>query len=138
MDRGLIQTLTIYYDGHCPVCLAEILFLRSRNRANLLRFVDIQDPHFDESEQYVSCEQALATIHGRLGDGELVSGVRVFAEAYRRVGFKAIASLLSVAWLQPVFNVAYRKFARHRHALSQRIGPLLLTLAKHFCKAGAT
>ena len=131
-----MQTLTIYFDGHCPLCLAEIHFLRSRNRANLLRFVDLQDSHFDESAQHVSCKQALATIHGRLGDGEFLTGVRVFAEAYRRVGLNAIARLLSVEWLQPVFNVAYRKFARHRHALSQRIGPLLLSLAKRFCKVG--
>lgn len=132
----MMRTLTIYYDGHCPLCQAEIRFLRSRNRANLLRFVDLRDPLFCEPAQRFSCAQALATIHGRLGDEELVYGVRVFAEAYRRVGLNAIASLLSVEWLQPVFNAAYRKFARHRLALSRWIGPLLLSLAKRFCRAG--
>ena len=136
MDRVLMQTLTIYYDGHCPLCQAEIRFLQSRNSANLLRFLDLREPHFNESTQHVSCKQALATIHGRLGDGEFLTGVRVFAEAYRRVGLNAVARLLSVEWLQPVFNVAYGKFAQHRQALSKRIGPLLLSLAKRFCKVG--
>ncbi len=128
-----MQNLTIYYDGHCPLCEAEIRFLRSRNRAGLLRFVDLQDPHFSQTAERFSCAQALATIHGRLGDGELLTGVRVFAEAYRRAGLNVFARLLSVEWLQPVFNPAYRRFARHRHALSRWIGPLLLTLAKRFC-----
>ena len=133
MDRVLMQTLTIYYDGHCPLCQAEIRFLQSRNRAGLLRFVDLQDPNFSEMAERFSCEQALATIHGRLGDEELLTGVRVFAEAYRRVGLNVFARLLSVEWLQPAFDAAYRKFARHRHALSRWIGPMLLTLAKRFC-----
>jgi predicted DCC family thiol-disulfide oxidoreductase YuxK len=133
-----MQTLTVYYDGHCPLCQAEIRFLQSRDRASLLRFVDLQDPHFSEPARRFSCAQALATIHGRLGDEELLTGVRVFAEAYRRVGLNALSRLLSVAWLQPAFNAAYRKFARHRHTLSRRIGPLLLTLAKRCCKAVAT
>ncbi len=133
-----MQSLTFYYDVHCPLCLAEICFLRSRNRANLLLFVDLQDSHFDESAQLVSCKQSLATIHGRLGNGEFLAGVRVFAEAYRRVGLNAIARLLSVEWIQPVFNVAYRKVAQHRHGLSRWIGPLLLSPAKRFCKAEAT
>lgn len=128
-----MQNLTIYYDGHCPLCQAEVRFLRSRNRAGLLRFVDLQDPHFSEAAERFSCAQALATIHGRLGDEELLTGVRVFAEAYRRVGLNALARLLSVEWLQPAFDAVYRKFARHRHALSRWIGPLLLTLAKRFC-----
>ncbi len=136
VERVLMEILTIYYDGHCPLCQAEIRFLQSRNHAGLLRFVGLQDPHFSESAQRFSCAQALATIHGRLGSGELLTGVRVFAEAYRRVGLNVIACLLSVEWLQPAFNAAYRKFARHRHALSRCIGPLLLTLAKRFCKAG--
>lgn len=131
-----MQTLTIYYDGHCPLCQAEIRFLQSRNSANLLRFMDLRDPYFDESAQHVSCKQALATIHGRLADGEFLTGVRVFAEAYRRAGLNAVARLLSVEWLQPVFNLAYRKFARHRHAFSRWMGPLLLSLAKRFCKVG--
>ena len=92
-----MQTLTIYYDGYCPLCQAEIRFLQSRNSANLLRFVDLREPHFNESAQHVSCKQALATIHGRLGDGEFLTGVRVFAEAYRRVGLNAVARLLSHA-----------------------------------------
>jgi predicted DCC family thiol-disulfide oxidoreductase YuxK len=40
MDQNL-QKLTLFYDGACPLCQAEILFLSGRNQADLLGFVDI-------------------------------------------------------------------------------------------------
>jgi predicted DCC family thiol-disulfide oxidoreductase YuxK len=45
-----MQSLTIYYDGECPLCLAEIHFLKSRNFLGLLEFVDVAAPQYDESE----------------------------------------------------------------------------------------
>ncbi len=128
-----MQPLTVYYDGQCPLCQAEILFLRSRNRANLLDFVDLQDESFKAAGHGVSCEAALAVIHGRLADGEILTGVRVFAEAYRRAGLNVAARVLSIACLQPLLGVVYGKFAKYRHGLSRTLGPPLLAAAKRFC-----
>jgi len=121
----MLQTLTIYYDGQCPLCRAEIAFLQSRNRARLLRFVDLHDPLFGQAVQPFTCAQALARIHARLDDGELLTGVRVFAEAYRRAELNALACLLSIGWLQPALNAAYGWFAQHRAWIARWIGPLL-------------
>ena len=43
-----MQTLTMYYDGKCPLCLAEVEFLQRRNVLGLLSFQDINQPTFDE------------------------------------------------------------------------------------------
>jgi predicted DCC family thiol-disulfide oxidoreductase YuxK len=122
--------LTLYYDGRCPLCLAEIHMLRARNRRGLLDFVDVSADGYDEAAHKVSCERALAEMHGRLATGELLTGVPVFAESYRRVGLEPLAWLLSIRWLEPAWALAYRVFARHRHAISSRLGPLLLRLAR--------
>lgn len=121
-----MQTLTIYYDGQCPLCQAEIEFLKSRNRESLLAFADLSDLSFDQGQHQISCSMALERIHGRLGDGRLLVGVPVFAEAYRRAGLKTLAWFLSQRWCLPVLSGAYSLFARYRQPISRCIGPLLL------------
>ncbi|MDP2399429.1 MAG: DUF393 domain-containing protein [Burkholderiales bacterium] len=125
-----MQTLTIYFDGRCPLCLAEIHVLRTRNRRDLLRFVDVTAQDYRESSHGVSCDAALANIHARLGDNTLLRGPAVFAEAYRRADLTRSAWLLSRPALQPLLTFAYRQFARHRHAVSRFAGPLLLRIAR--------
>jgi|LNFM01.1.fsa_nt_gb predicted DCC family thiol-disulfide oxidoreductase YuxK len=125
-----METLTIYFDGRCPLCLAEIHVLRARNRRGLLQFVDVAAQDYRESSHGVSCDAALATIHARLGDHRLLRGPAVFAEAYRRADLTRSAWLFSRPALQPLLGFAYRQFARHRHAISRFAGPLLLRIAR--------
>lgn len=129
-----MDALTIYYDGQCPLCQAEIHVLRARNRRGLLRFEDLTAPAFDEGPHRISCAAALERIHGRLDSGALLTGVAVFAEAYRRADLPVLAWLFSRSWLAPVLNPAYRMFVRYRHAISRTLGPLLLRLARWIYK----
>lgn len=124
------DSLTIYYDSHCSLCLAEITFLGARNRLGLLDFVDINGERFAATRHPVSCAEAMAEIRGRRGNGELLTGVPVFAEAYRRADLPVLAWFLSQRWTRPVLDVGYAWFARHRHAISRRIGPPLLRLSR--------
>ena len=125
-----MQTMTLYYDGRCPLCMAEIHVLQARNQQGLLHFVDVTEHSFDEVGHAISCSAALAQMHGRLQDGRLLTGAAVFAEAYRRANLPLLAWVLSRPLLKPLFNVLYRLFARYRHGISRCLGPLLLRLAK--------
>jgi predicted DCC family thiol-disulfide oxidoreductase YuxK len=125
-----MQSLSIYYDGECPLCLAEIHFLKSRNSLGLLEFVDVAAPQFDEAVHQLSCKLALATMQGRLADGTQLEGIPVFAEAYKRVNLPKLAWVFSRAWLAPLLNLAYSVFAKYRHSISKTIGPMMLRLSK--------
>ncbi|MDH4150225.1 MAG: DUF393 domain-containing protein [Betaproteobacteria bacterium] len=129
-----MDALTVYYDGQCPLCRAEIHVLRARNHRGLLRFEDLADSAFDEAVHRISCAAALERIHGRLDSGELLTGVAVFAEAYRRADLPLLAWLFSRSWLAPLLNPAYRAFVRNRLALSRALGPSLLRLAQRVYK----
>lgn len=125
-----VQILTIFYDGACPLCMAEILLLQDHNQKKLLRFIDISSTNYAPECHGLTCEKAMAEIHGRLDDGELFTGIDVFAEAYARAGFKRLAWIYSRRWLRPVLHFSYQLFAKYRHPISARIGPRALAWAK--------
>ena len=127
-----MSPLTLYYDGRCPLCQAEMLYLQHRDHLGLLNCVDITLNDFDANATGLSCERAMASIHGRLPNGDWVTGVAVFAAAYERVGLRRMAWLLSRPSLQPVLGWGYARFARHRYTLSRWFGPSVLRFVKRW------
>ena len=125
-----LEKLTLFYDGACPLCQAEIIFLSGRNQANLLGFVDINSAQFDPHKVGVSCEAALAAMYGQFASGKLIQGVAVFPEAYRRANLPRLAWVFSRKSLQPFLKLAYMFFAKNRHAISRLLGPAALRLVK--------
>ena len=125
-----LQKLTLFYDGACPLCQAEMIFLSSRNQQGLLNFVDIHSDRYDAKSVGVSCDQALAAMYGQFADGVVIQGVAVFPEAYRRARLPVFAWLFSRGYLQPILQSAYRFFAKHRHQISRLLGPSALWLVK--------
>jgi predicted DCC family thiol-disulfide oxidoreductase YuxK len=128
--KNNLPKLTLFYDGRCPLCQAEILFLSKRNQQNLLHFVDIHTDEFQPQAMGVTCDQAMAAMYGQLDDGRLFQGAPVFALAYQRANLPRLAWFLSLKPLQPVFHWGYRLFARNRYTLSRVLGPLALRLVK--------
>jgi len=125
-----LPKLTLFYDGACPLCQAEILFLSGRNQANLLEFIDINSEKYDPLKVGVSCEEALAAMYGQYTDGTLINGPAVFPEAYRRANLPILAWLFSRKTVQPALQMGYQFFAKNRHAISKVLGPGALWLVK--------
>lgn len=121
---------TIFYDGKCPLCQAEILFLSHRNEKKLLAFVDINTDQFDAHAIGITCDQAMAAIYGQFENGELISGVAVFEQAYRRARLPFLAWLFARKLLQPFLYFSYVVFAKYRHAISRALGPSMLRLVE--------
>lgn len=124
-----MQKMTLYFDGACPLCAAEIRMLAARNRQQLLRFVDLSQAGAPLPCDVV-CSQAMEKIHAVLDDGQTLVGVPVFAEAYRRADLNRLAWLFSRPWLRWLLEPAYNLFARHRASISALVGPPLLRLAQ--------
>jgi predicted DCC family thiol-disulfide oxidoreductase YuxK len=126
--KTITSKLTIYYDGHCPLCLAEIHVLKHHNQKKLLHFVSLQeiDPNVDD----INCELALKIIHARVGDGEIIVGPDVFFEAYKRSDLRIINYVFSFAFFRLVYAKFYLFFAKHRQRISRMIGHPMLTFVK--------
>ncbi len=123
-----MKPFTLFYDGACPLCQAEIVFLQNRNASGLLRFIDINSSQYDAEQVGVSCEEALASMYGQIEGEAPINGVAVFGEAYRRANLPFMTWLFTRSWMMPILGPSYRFFAKHRHGISGFFGPPLLKL----------
>jgi predicted DCC family thiol-disulfide oxidoreductase YuxK len=132
------KKFTLFYDGACPLCRAEIQFLAGRNQAQLLEFIDINSAAYDPAVIGVSCEQALAAMYGQFSDGTLINGVVVFSEAYSRANLPWLAWVFSRKTLQPALGLGYHFFAKNRHRIARIFGPSALWLVNRFATKSAS
>lgn len=123
-----MKKLTLFYDGQCPLCKAEIQFLSVRNQAGLLGFVDINSDQYKPEIVGLSVDEALASMSAQYEDGKTIIGVEVFSEAYVRANLMSLAWIFSRPTLMPFWQAFYRFFAKNRHAISAVLGPPALHL----------
>jgi len=126
--KNITTKLVIYYDGHCPLCLAEIHLLKHNNQKNLLDFVSLQE--VDNQVSDINCALAFKTIHARLGDHKIIVGPEVFFEAYKRSDLILMNYLFSFRLFRFFFAKFYIVFAKYRHKISRVFGPFLLSMVK--------
>lgn len=111
--------LTILFDGLCPVCAREMGFLRNRDRARRIEFVDIAAAGFDPGRFGLSMPQVIGAMHAVLPDGRVIVGVEVFRRAYALVGLGWLLRWTAWPLLRPVADFGYRIFARVRPRFSK-------------------
>ncbi len=117
-------SLSVLYDGACPLCRREIALYRGLRTERALRFVDVSGASAVPAQ--ATREQLLARFHVQLADGTLVSGAAAFLTLWAHLpGWRWLARagrLPGMAWLMERF---YRLFLRWRPAL-QRIARRLV------------
>ena len=114
--------LTLFHDGNCPICRAEVAMLQARDSRRQLRFVDIAADDFDPAVTGRTRDVLQAQLHALRADGQMVTGVESFRLAYRAVGLDRIVAPLVWPPLRPLTDRLYGLFARHRHTLSRTLG----------------
>lgn len=120
--------LTIFYDASCPVCALEMDHLRGRDTAARLIFVDMSAPGFDAAPYGLSLSALDAVIHAVRPDGSVVRGMAVLRLAYAAAGLDWVLKPSTLRPLRPLFDAAYRVFARHRKSISRALAPFITTL----------
>jgi predicted DCC family thiol-disulfide oxidoreductase YuxK len=84
------MTLTVWFDGACPLCRREIALMRRLDRRRAIAFIDIEQDHscpIDRSE-------LLARFHAQ-EDGKIVSGAAAFAAMWRAIPIMRPLGLLA-------------------------------------------
>ena len=115
MSEAHTAEITVLFDGECPLCAREIGWLEGMDRGRgRIAFEDIAAPDFNAAKYATTFETLMARIHGVLPDGTLIEGVEVFRRAYSAVGLGWLVAPTRWPGLRPLFDAAYRVFARNR------------------------
>lgn len=118
--------LSVYYDGGCPLCRAEIGHYRRCAGSERVRFVDVgRGAPAAALGEGLDREAALRRFHVRDAQGRLVSGAAAFARlwqtlpGWRWLGRLVALKVLGVRPLLPVAEAAYRLFLPLRPTLAR-------------------
>lgn len=109
---------TVFYDGACPLCMAEMKQLMKRNVQQKLAFVDINHPSFPVEFAELDRNALNARIHGRWANGEMLTGLDVTHAAWKQVGRGWLYAPLRWPFIRFFADHTYLFFARHRYRIS--------------------
>jgi predicted DCC family thiol-disulfide oxidoreductase YuxK len=116
--------LTIFFDGACRVCAAEMAVYRSRETSGRLLFVDISAHDFVPGSHGISLEDFMAQLHVIDSTGAVYRGVEGFWAIWQAFPGSSWYGLLGRLIMLPGINglawLGYRLFARYRRFLPRR------------------
>lgn len=113
-------TLTIYYDGLCPLCSREIAYYRRRAAGDAgVVFADITAAGFDAAAHGLDAARVHQVMHVKEGEAAH-TGLDAFVAIWRRVGPRWAARVATLPGIYAILNVGYWLFARLRPLLPRR------------------
>lgn len=113
------QTLTVLYDGACPLCRREIAHVQGlTHEGSALCFVDISAAG-DATHDFAAERQTLlARFHVQREDGSRLSGAAAFVAMWSRLpGWRWAARLAQLPGAMYLLEAAYRGFLKLRPAM---------------------
>ncbi|MCX4162691.1 MULTISPECIES: thiol-disulfide oxidoreductase DCC family protein [Paraburkholderia] len=114
--------LTLYFDGNCPFCVAEMRRLRSWDHAGRLGFVDIAQEDFDAATRGVDLAELNRELYSWTDTGVCLTGIDSMIAAYTLVGRGWIVLPLRIVVTRQLCKLLYRLFARNRRRISRWLG----------------
>jgi predicted DCC family thiol-disulfide oxidoreductase YuxK len=128
--------LTLYYDGKCPFCAAEMARLARWDRAGKLAFVDITRAGFDPASLGASMADLNRQMYSLTAQGKVLVGVDSMLAAYPLAGRGALVWPLRVPLLRTLLAWLYRGFARKRYTMSALLGYKTAQCTDGICDIG--
>jgi len=113
---------TVYFDGSCPLCQAEIGYYRRSDQAGAICFVDVSKTDAVTPDG-VTQKGAMARFHVRAADGRILSGAAAFVEVWTRLPrWRWAARVAALPGVLSVLELGYRAFLPVRPYLSRLAG----------------
>ena len=113
--KGVSEGVSVYYDGGCPLCRAEIATYQRTEGGDALRWVDASGCGPEALGPGLDRSRALARLHVRRADGTLVQGAAAFIEIWAALPrWRGLAALARIPGAVPVLDLGYAGFLRLR------------------------
>ena len=121
-EPGLtVLSLTVLYDGGCPMCSKEIAWYRQRQQTGSIHWIDVSQ-HDCRLPDHLTRTAALARFHVYQSDGKTLSGASAFVELWSRTpGLRWVAWLARHLHLLPLLEWGYQRFLPLRGHLARAL-----------------
>jgi predicted DCC family thiol-disulfide oxidoreductase YuxK len=77
-----MTSLTVWYDGACPLCIREIAFMRRLDKRKAINFVDVAPA---DAVCPIDRTLLLARFHAQEAGGPVLDGAAAFAAMWRAI-----------------------------------------------------
>jgi predicted DCC family thiol-disulfide oxidoreductase YuxK len=109
------RSLTVYFDGGCPLCRREIGFYRRRPGAERIHWVNLVEASPADLGTDLDPGAAMARFHVRDANGRLASGARGFALLWQQFsGLRWLGRVAALPGIVHVLELGYRVVLRMR------------------------
>lgn len=124
------STSTVYFDGSCPLCRAEIGYYRRTDQDGALCFVDVSEAGAAVPDGLTQ-QRAMDRFHVRAGDGRVLSGAAAFVEVWSRLPrWRWAARVASLPGGLAILELGYRIFLPVRPLVSRLFGRIARLLSR--------
>jgi predicted DCC family thiol-disulfide oxidoreductase YuxK len=107
--------IIVFYDGKCGLCSREIQHYKRIAPQGIFDWQDITVDQSALKRLSVSYADALKLLHAQDSQGKLHVGVDAFLLIWQHIPrWQPLATIVSIAFIRPVVNMAYRAFASWR------------------------
>lgn len=117
----MTKDLTIFYDGGCPLCVAEMQHLHRLDLQSKLGFENIYAKDFTVRFPHIDQQQADRRLHGQAADGTMLFGLDVTYQAWALVGKRQWVAVLRWPVVKQLADIGYLFFARYRYSISRLV-----------------
>lgn len=119
------SSITVYFDGSCPLCRSEIGYYRRQDQAGACTFIDVSQANA-VMPPAVTQERAMARFHVGVADGRVLSGAAAFVAVWAQLPkWRWAARAASLPGALAALELGYRMFLPLRPLLSRVIQHVL-------------
>lgn len=112
-NTAIDNTLTIFYDGKCPLCTLEMQKLTRYDSKNLIILEDLHQAGFESRFPNIEVQKAMKILHGYY-QGNTLLALDVTHRAWSLVGKGALVAPLQFPIVKQIAHGGYVLFAKYR------------------------
>lgn len=117
---NMFYPITVFYDGACRMCIAQISKFQKADSKKRLIFVDISKQGFDQGKAGLMGEPIQKYIYIQDSAGNLVRGVDAFIWMWTATDRKFLAWFMGLPLIKQLGKFIYRTISRLRYLFGRR------------------
>lgn len=112
------MSFKLFYDGCCPLCVAEMKKLAKHDHQHQIDFINIQLDSEMQKYPQVDPSHANRILHAITPQGDLITALDVTYQAWALVGKGWLFKPLTWRWVRFFADPVYLWFAKNRYSIS--------------------